>query len=125
MAITVLDERQLIGKLSTFVAISPDKMPSVRFCEGDFSLLWTKLSKLDKMVSILAEGLKEISDKMDQITDTLKFMETMRSDIDSLKQLAAINTCRPVQMSNWSSVPGTQSSVTSLTTKSSNTAGVP
>jgi len=25
MAITVLDERQLIGKLSTFVAISPDK----------------------------------------------------------------------------------------------------
>jgi len=40
-------------------------MPAVRLCEGDLSIVFSKLIKLDKMVSILAEGFTEIVNKLD------------------------------------------------------------
>lgn len=42
-----LDEQRYLDKLPIFVADSPDNMPSSKLIEGDLSLLWNKLDKLD------------------------------------------------------------------------------
>ena len=94
MAIAVMDERQLIGQLSTFVSVSPDRMPSVRLCEGDFGILWTKLSNMDKMMNTFNDFCKVISEKMDINIEALKGIDTLRCEIDVLKQMTTIFTNR-------------------------------
>src|ERR1043165_7227220 len=43
-AFAYLDEHNLRKDIPTFVASSPDGMPSIRLLDGDFNIIWTKLT---------------------------------------------------------------------------------
>jgi len=76
-------------------------MRAVRLCQGDFSIVFLKLIKLDKMVSILAEGFTEIVNKLDNNTETLKLnMELVCRDMDSMNQIAGIGACRHISVND-------------------------
>ena len=45
-----IDENKQLDRLPRFVATSPDKIPSPRLVEGDVSVLWEKLSRLQEAI---------------------------------------------------------------------------
>jgi hypothetical protein len=96
-ALTFMDEQLCLGKLSVFVASSPDRMPSVRLCDGDLEVVWSKLVKLeDMMYSICAANEKYIENQI-QYKDMLKHIT---EQLESLKREEAINArkCKHVVM---------------------------
>ena len=87
-AITFLDENQVIGKLSTFVATSPDKMPSVRLVEGDLEIVWKKLSTMDENLLESCSNSKNCAANIKQTNDNV--LEIVRQ-VHSIQQSIQAN----------------------------------
>ena len=59
--LTVLDEHLAVDKLPIYVSDGPDKMPSTRLYEGDFSVLTKTLEKLENRLTNFGSALSAIS----------------------------------------------------------------
>ena len=57
----LLDEHKEINNIASFVASSPDGMPSIRLAEGDMAIVFQKLSKLEELVGNLRLDMGNIS----------------------------------------------------------------
>ena len=71
-AITFMDENQLLAKLPTFVSNHPDKMPASRLVEGDFSIIWTKMSTLEELISKAVNANLQTNDILKQNSDIIR-----------------------------------------------------
>ena len=103
-AITFLDENQLLSKLPSFVSNHPDKMPASRLVEGDFSIVWTKISNLEESINKAVNANLETNDMLKQNSDTIASLS-----VDVKAITTAINhnhssryaaTCRPIDNVN-------------------------
>ena len=67
LIISFLDENKQLGNLPTFVATSPDNMPSVRLAEGDLSVLLTKFASLEENYKSLMKEVVELRESVRQL----------------------------------------------------------
>jgi len=58
---TFVDENKLLDKLPRYVAVSPDRMPSLRLYDGDMNVLLQLLHSMGNKLSVLESGLAAIS----------------------------------------------------------------
>ena len=75
-AVAFLDENKLLDKIATFVASSPESMPSSRLVEGDLSIVWTKLSSLEEAVLKIGKVLADIMDISKRGNHSLEALQT-------------------------------------------------
>ena len=61
MLFTLVDENKFLDKLPRYVAISPDRMPSLRLYDGDMNVLLNLLHAMEKRLSELESGLFAIT----------------------------------------------------------------
>ena len=61
LLITFVDENKLLDKLPRYVAISPDRMPSLRLYDGDMNVLLNLLHAMDNRLSSFEAGLSAIT----------------------------------------------------------------
>ena len=59
--LTVLDEHVAVDKLPIYVSDGPDKMPSTRLYEGDFSVLTKTLEKMENRLTNFGSALSATS----------------------------------------------------------------
>lgn len=59
-----LDEHKMIDKLPKYVSENPDKMPSVRLCEGDLNLLLSMLHKFSDKLEELGVSVAAITGEL-------------------------------------------------------------
>ena len=50
----------MLARLPQFVSTDPDKMPSIKLCEGDMAMVMLKLGKMDEKISTLKGSVDKI-----------------------------------------------------------------
>ena len=83
-----LDENKQISNLPKFVAASPDNMPSLRLTDGDLSIVLTKLSNLEELVTNLA-NLLPLGNNLTQANNDI--LMKIQSDINNYAGTAMSN----------------------------------
>ena len=89
--LTFLDESQMLKKLPTFTATSPDRMPT-RLVEGDLSILWSKLTILEDFCKRIDTTGKMCSDHVKANTDTIKQLTAEVRELGRSRGLTACPT---------------------------------
>ena len=81
-ALLFMDENGARDRLPRFVSTDPDRIPSVRLVEGDFEIIWRKLSSMEELI-------KEMSMSLTHVTDNVKVkmaaIKQVAIDIKSFK----------------------------------------
>jgi len=107
--LTYLDENGHLGKLSTFCAKSPDKMPSIRLVDGDLAIIWNKLTTL---TDILGSGNNMHVKCVEIVTQSSDMIKNIQKEICTVKlhqqgMLFEKPTCGFNQPVDNSEAPGT------------------